>query len=79
MTPSSTNTFPTPRRGIGSHRVAGVVHDAVQQAVMQYGYDDELYQAWRDGEIGEKDLPEEVMASYDFGPLREVASGARAV
>ena len=43
-------------------RVAGVVHDAVQQAVMQYGYDDELYQAWRDGEIGEKDLPEEVMA-----------------
>ena len=43
-------------------RVAGVVHDAVQQAVMQYGYDDELYQAWRDGEIGEKDFPEEVMA-----------------
>ena len=43
-------------------RVAGVVHDAVQQAVMQYGYDDELYQAWRDGKIGEKDLPEEVMA-----------------
>ena len=42
--------------------MAGVVHDAVQQAVMQYGYDDELYQAWRDGEIGEKDLPEEVMA-----------------
>ncbi|EOD19154.1 hypothetical protein EMIHUDRAFT_458800 [Emiliania huxleyi CCMP1516] len=37
----------------------GVVHDAVQQAVMQYGYDDELYQAWRDGKIGEKDLPEE--------------------
>ena len=55
------------------------MHDAVQQAVMQYGYADELYQAWRDGEIGEKDLPEEVMASYDFGPLREVASGARAV
>ena len=42
--------------------MAGVVHDAVQQAVMQYRYDDELYQAWRDGEIGEKDLPEEVMA-----------------
>ena len=38
------------------------MHDAVQQAVMQYGYDDELYQAWRDGKIGEKDLPEEVMA-----------------
>ena len=38
------------------------MHDAVQQAVMQYGYDDELYQAWRDGVIGEKDLPEEVMA-----------------
>ena len=31
-------------------RTAGVVHDAVQQAVMQYGYDDELFQAWRDGE-----------------------------
>ena len=29
---------------------------------MQYGYDDELFQAWRDGKIGEKDLPEEVMA-----------------
>ena len=43
-------------------RVAGVVHDAVQQAVMQYGYDDELFQDWRDGKIGEKDLPEEVMA-----------------
>ncbi|EOD39640.1 hypothetical protein EMIHUDRAFT_200199 [Emiliania huxleyi CCMP1516] len=39
----------------------GVVHDAVQQAVMQYGYDDELFQDWRDGKIGEKDLPEEVM------------------
>ncbi|EOD34712.1 hypothetical protein EMIHUDRAFT_252789 [Emiliania huxleyi CCMP1516] len=37
----------------------GVVHDAVQQAVMQYGYDDELFQDWRDGKIGEKDLPEE--------------------
>ena len=42
--------------------MAGVVHDAVQQAVMQYGYDDELFQDWRDGKIGEKDLPEEVMA-----------------
>ena len=31
-------------------RTAGVVHDAVQQAVMQYGYDDEVFQAWRDGE-----------------------------
>ena len=29
-------------------RTAGVVDDAVQQAVMQYGYDDELFQAWRD-------------------------------
>ena len=27
-----------------------------------YGYDDELFQDWRDGKIGEKDLPEEVMA-----------------
>ena len=36
--------------------MAGVVHDAVQQAVMQYGYDNELYQAWRDGKIGEKDF-----------------------
>ena len=26
------------------------------------GYDDELFQAWRDGEIRRKDLPEEVMA-----------------
>ena len=56
------------------------MHDAVQQAVMQYGYDDELYQAWRDGKIGEKDL---ALAGggdgYDFGPLREVASGASAV
>ncbi|EOD15427.1 hypothetical protein EMIHUDRAFT_103379 [Emiliania huxleyi CCMP1516] len=43
-------------------RTAGVVHDAVQQAVMQYGYDDELFQAWRDGEIRRKDLPEEVVA-----------------
>ena len=32
-------------------RVAGIVHDAVQQAVMQYGYDDELFQDWRDGKI----------------------------
>ena len=45
---------------------------------MQYGYDDELFQDWRDGKIGEKDLPEEVMA-MTIGPLREVASGARAV
>ena len=51
--------IPTLRRGIGGR---GVVHDAVQQAVMQYGYDDELFQDWRDGKIGEKDLPEEVMA-----------------
>ena len=29
---------------------------------MQYGYDDELFQAWRDGEIRRKDLPEEVVA-----------------
>jgi len=29
---------------------------------MQYGYDDEIFQDWRDGKIGEKDLPEEVMA-----------------
>ena len=34
--------------------VAGVVHDAVQQAVMQCGYVDELFQDWRDGKIGEK-------------------------
>ena len=59
-------------------RVAGVVHDAVQQAVMQYGYDDELYQAWRDGEIGEMDLPEEVMA-MTLDLCGEVASGASAV
>ncbi|EOD32068.1 hypothetical protein EMIHUDRAFT_202633 [Emiliania huxleyi CCMP1516] len=26
------------------------------------GYDDELFQAWRDGEIRRKDLPEEVEA-----------------
>ena len=25
---------------------------------MQYGYDDELFQDWRNGKIGEKDLPE---------------------
>ena len=30
--------------------------------LMQYGYDDELFQAWRDGEIRRKDLPEEVVA-----------------
>ena len=59
-------------------RVAGVVHDAVQQAVMQYGYDDELFQDWRDGKIGEKDLPEEVMA-MTLDLCGEVASGASAV
>ena len=57
---------------------AGVVHGAVQQAVMQYGYDDELYQAWRDGEIGEKDLPEEVMAmTLDLCETRWRAEQAR--
>ena len=45
---------------------------------MQYGYDDELYQAWRDGKIGEKDLPEEVMA-MTLDLCGEVASGASAV
>ena len=45
---------------------------------MQCGYGDELFQAWRDGKIRQKDLPEDG-GGYDFGPLREVASGARAV
>ena len=61
-------------------RAAGVVHDAVQQAVMQYGYDDELFQAWRDGEIRRKDsLPEEVVAMALDLCERWRASGARAV
>ena len=48
-------------------RTAGVVHDAVQQAVMQYGYDDELFQAWRDGKMRRQDLPEKVVAmTLDF-------------
>ena len=42
--------------------VAGVLHDAVQAAVMQCGYADELFQAWRDGKIRRKDLPEKVVA-----------------
>ena len=29
---------------------------------MQCGYGDELFQAWRDGKIRQKDLPEEVVA-----------------
>ena len=29
---------------------------------MRYGYDDELFQAWRDGKIRRKDLPEELVA-----------------
>ena len=33
---------------------------------MQYGYDDELFQDWRDGKIGEKDLPDEVMDIWTF-------------
>ena len=42
--------------------MAGILHDAVQQAVMQCGYGDELFQAWRDSKILRKDLPEEVVA-----------------
>ena len=61
------------------HRVAGVLHDAVQEAVMQCGYGDELFQAWKDGKIRRKGLPEKVVAITFFGPLREVVSGARAV
>ena len=33
------------------------------------GYDDELFQAWRDGEIRRKDLPEEVEAMAEQAPL----------
>ena len=34
--------------------VAGVLHDAVQEAVMQCGYADELFQAWR-GVVSERE------------------------
>ena len=46
----------------GAHHFVCVKKFTLPYLVMQYGYDDELYQAWRDGKIGEKDLPEEVMA-----------------
>ena len=48
---------------------------------MQCGYGDELFQPWNSGKIRQKDLPENGRRwwLYDFGPLREVASGARAV
>ena len=52
-------------------------HDAVQQAVMQCGYDDELFQTWRGGKIRQRTAGGG--GGYGFGPLREVASGARAV
>ena len=46
-------------------RAAGILHDAVLQAVMQCSFGDELFQACverRASEYGEKDLPEKVVA-----------------
>ena len=35
-------------------------------SVMRHGYGDELFQAWRDGKIRQKDLPEVVAMTLDL-------------